>query len=82
MATEDRGRVKTKPVPEGYHAVTLFIFARGMTILELDGRFPPDADLDAAWASGLQSLESRAGRSDFVRLRKPKAPGNAAPRVV
>jgi AcrR family transcriptional regulator len=28
-------------------------FAHGMTILELDGRFPPNADLDAAWAIGL-----------------------------
>jgi hypothetical protein len=27
-----------------------------MTILELDGRFPPDADLDAAWASGIAGL--------------------------
>jgi AcrR family transcriptional regulator len=31
-------------------------FAHGMTILELDGRFPPDADLDAAWASGIRAL--------------------------
>jgi hypothetical protein len=31
-------------------------FAHGMTILELDGRFPPGADLDAAWASGLFAL--------------------------
>src|SRR5215471_18878131 len=28
-------------------------FAHGMTILELNGRFPPGADLDAAWAKGL-----------------------------
>lgn len=31
-------------------------FAHGMTILELDGRFPPDADLDAAWAAGIAAL--------------------------
>ena len=31
-------------------------FAHGMTILELDGRFPPDADLDAAWEAGLRAL--------------------------
>lgn len=31
-------------------------FAHGMTILELDGRFPPDADLDEAWRSGIASL--------------------------
>ena len=30
-----------------------FAFAHGMTILELNGRFPPDADLDAAWERGL-----------------------------
>lgn len=31
-------------------------FAHGMTILELDGRFPPHADLDEAWRSGIASL--------------------------
>ena len=31
-------------------------FAHGMTILELDRRFPPDADLDAAWQRGLDAF--------------------------
>ena len=31
-------------------------FAHGMTILELDGRFPPTADLDRAWAAGIAAL--------------------------
>jgi AcrR family transcriptional regulator len=31
-------------------------FAHGMTILELHERFPRDADLDAAWARGLEAL--------------------------
>lgn len=31
-------------------------FAHGMTILELNGRFPPDADLDAAWAAGMRAF--------------------------
>jgi AcrR family transcriptional regulator len=31
-------------------------FAHGMTILELNGRFPPDADLDAAWDCGLSAF--------------------------
>jgi AcrR family transcriptional regulator len=31
-------------------------FAHGMTILELDGRFPPEADLDAAWEAGVTAL--------------------------
>jgi AcrR family transcriptional regulator len=34
-------------------------FAHGMTILELDGRFPPAADLDAAWEVGVASLLGR-----------------------
>ena len=34
-------------------------FAHGMTILELNGRFPPDADLEAAWERGLDAF--RAG---------------------
>jgi Tetracyclin repressor-like, C-terminal domain len=32
-------------------------FAHGMTILELNGRFPADADLDAAWQRGMASLD-------------------------
>jgi AcrR family transcriptional regulator len=31
-------------------------FAHGMTILELNRRFPPDADLDAAWQHGIDAL--------------------------
>ena len=31
-------------------------FAHGMVILELDGRFPPGADLGAAWREGLARL--------------------------
>jgi AcrR family transcriptional regulator len=34
-------------------------FAHGMTILELDERFPPGADLDAAWDRGIASLRPR-----------------------
>ena len=33
-------------------------FAHGMTILELDDRFPPGADLDAAWAAGIAAFDS------------------------
>lgn len=35
-------------------------FAHGMVILELDGRFPPDADPDAAWAAGIAALAGEA----------------------
>jgi AcrR family transcriptional regulator len=31
-------------------------FAHGMTILELDRRFPPDADLEGAWKRGLDAF--------------------------
>jgi AcrR family transcriptional regulator len=34
-------------------------FAHGMTILELDGRFPPHADVDAAWRTGLAAFARR-----------------------
>jgi hypothetical protein len=37
-------------------------FAHGMTILELNGRFPPDADLEAAWRDGIRALERSATR--------------------
>ena len=35
-------------------------FAHGMTILELNGRFPPGADLDAAWEHGLAAFRRAA----------------------
>jgi AcrR family transcriptional regulator len=34
-------------------------FAHGMVVLELTGRFPPDADLDAAWRAGIAALARR-----------------------
>ncbi len=33
-------------------------FAHGMTILELNDRFPGDADLDAAWEQGIAAFRS------------------------
>ena len=43
---------------EPYLAQALWAFAHGMTILEIDGRFPPGADLDAAWRAGLGALSA------------------------
>ena len=43
-------------------------FAHGMTILELNGRFPPGADLDAAWERGLVAFRARGSA-------RPPGPG-------
>jgi len=37
-------------------ARAVWAFAHGMTVLELNGRFPPGADLDAAWRRGLDAF--------------------------
>jgi AcrR family transcriptional regulator len=37
-------------------ARALWAFAHGMTILELNDRFPPGADVDAAWRAGLAAF--------------------------
>jgi AcrR family transcriptional regulator len=37
-------------------ACALWAFAHGMAILELNGRFPPGADLDAAWEKGVDAF--------------------------
>ena len=42
-------------------ARALWAFAHGMTILELNGRFPPGADLDAAWERGLDAFRAQHG---------------------
>jgi AcrR family transcriptional regulator len=39
-------------------ARALYAFAHGMVILELDGRFPEGADLDAAWERGIRAFAS------------------------
>ena len=39
-------------------ARAVWAFAHGMTILELNGRFPPGADLDAAWERGLRAFRA------------------------
>ena len=41
-------------------ARAFWAFAHGMTILELNGRFPEDADLDAAWECGLLAFRGIA----------------------
>jgi AcrR family transcriptional regulator len=45
-------------------------FVHGMTILELNRRFPPDADLDAAWRHGIDAL--RAADTSPARVTPPK----------
>jgi AcrR family transcriptional regulator len=39
-------------------ARALWAFAHGMVMLELDQRFPPDADLDAAWEAGITAFQT------------------------
>src|SRR5262245_32765383 len=56
---EDRDALPVQRVtgdPDTARAV--WAFAHGMTILELNGRFPPGADLDAAWEHGLAAFRS------------------------
>ena len=38
-------------------ARAIWAFAHGMVMLELDRRFPPDADLDAAWQAGITAFQ-------------------------
>lgn len=42
-------------------ARAFWAFAHGMVALELAGRFPPDADLDAAWRVGINAFRLSAG---------------------
>ncbi len=51
-------------------ARAIWAFAHGMVILELDGRFPADADLDAAWAAGIDAF---AGERANKSRREPRS---------
>lgn len=39
-------------------AQALWSFAHGMVILEIDGRYPADSDLDRTWAAGAQAFRA------------------------
>jgi AcrR family transcriptional regulator len=47
-------------LPQPDLARAAFAFAHGMCMLELDGRFPPHADIAAAWRVGTQALQAAA----------------------
>lgn len=47
-------------LPQPDLARAAFAFGHGMIVLELDNRFPPHADLDAAWRAGTQALQVAA----------------------
>ena len=44
-------------------ARSAWAFAHGMVSLELNGRFPPDADLEAAWEVGIRALRRTPRRT-------------------
>lgn len=46
-----------------------FAFAHGMTILELNQRFPPDANLEAAWQRGITALQKQVATRHPRRRR-------------
>jgi AcrR family transcriptional regulator len=48
-AGEDRDRARAA-----------WAFAHGMTMLELTNRFPPAADIDAAWRAGIEAFRAAA----------------------
>jgi AcrR family transcriptional regulator len=62
--TEERARAPAVEAAGGDPdlARAAWAFAHGMTILELNRRFPPDADLDAAWTVGIAALEAAAAQ--------------------
>jgi AcrR family transcriptional regulator len=39
-----------------YRSQALWSFAHGMVILEIEGRYPEDSDLDRTWAAGAQAF--------------------------
>jgi AcrR family transcriptional regulator len=45
-------------------ARAVWAFAHGMTILELNRRFPEGADLDDAWTEGVRAFQARAAEID------------------
>src|SRR5579859_3700251 len=61
---EDRARAPANQAAgdDADLARALWGFAHGMTILELNHRFPAGADLDLAWERGVTALQAAVGR--------------------
>ena len=59
-------------------ARTLFALAHGLASLEIDDRFPPGADVEAAWQRGIEAL--RPPRALLPPLRRGRAGRPARPR--
>lgn len=57
---EDRAALPVVQAAGGHpdRARAAWAFAHGMVVLELNGRFPPDADLDAAWQEGVAAFRA------------------------
>lgn len=51
-----------------------FAFAHGMVVLELNDRFPPGADLDAAWRCGIDAFRPAGLGPVRKRAGRPKPP--------
>jgi len=64
--TEERGAQPLHDAAGGDPdlARAAWAFAHGMTNLELNGRFPPGADLDAAWTRGLEAVAAATAPPD------------------
>ena len=52
-------------------ARAIWAFMHGMTVLELNHRFSPGADLDAAWEQGINALRAAADAGSAARRRAP-----------
>jgi AcrR family transcriptional regulator len=52
-------------------ARAMWAFAHGMVSLEIDGRFPPQADLDEAWRSGLAAFAPPALAEQTGHAQRP-----------
>jgi hypothetical protein len=46
---------------EPYLAQVVWSAAHGMVALELDGRYPPDSDLDRTWAEAAAAFTTALG---------------------
>jgi AcrR family transcriptional regulator len=55
-------------------ARALWAFAHGMAYLELAGRFPPGADVDAAWRAGVAAFDRRPVSQQRAVVRSVRGP--------
>ena len=72
---DEVARPLLEALPDEHRARAAWASAHGLAILELNKRFPPDADVDAAWAAMVAAFAASAPSAHAASAVEPSSRG-------